>query len=60
MYFGTINIVLLNESVVSFNVDEKNVFEKNVFENVLFSDFIMIMPQCGMFFYIHTNKYIIR
>ena len=55
MYFGTVNIVLLNESVVSLNVDEKNVFE-----NVLFSDFIRIMPQCGMFFYIHTNKYIIR
>ena len=28
MYFGTVNIVLLNESVVSFNMDEKNIFLK--------------------------------
>ena len=28
MYFGTVNIILLNESVVSFNMEEKNKFLK--------------------------------
>ena len=55
MYFGSVNTVLLNESVVSFNMDEKYVFE-----NILFSDFIMMMSWCDMLFYIHTNTYIIR
>ena len=30
------------------------------FENALFSDFKIMMSRCGMFFYIHTNKYIIQ
>ena len=28
MYFGMINTILLNEFVVSFNMDEKNMFLK--------------------------------
>ena len=28
MYFSTVNIVLLIESVVYFNIDEKNIFSK--------------------------------
>ena len=28
MYFSTVSIVLLTESVVSFNMDEKNMFSK--------------------------------
>ena len=31
MYFSTINIVLLTESMVSFNMDEKNMFSKMLY-----------------------------
>ena len=31
MYFGSVNTVLLNESVVSFNMDEKNMFLKMLY-----------------------------
>ena len=31
MYFSTVNIVFLTESVVSFNMDEKNMFLKMLY-----------------------------
>ena len=31
MYFGSVNTVLLNKSVVSFNMDEKNMFLKMLY-----------------------------
>ena len=31
MYFGTVNIILLNEFVVSFNMDENNMFFKMLY-----------------------------
>ena len=31
MYFGIVNIVLLNEFVVSFNMDENNMFFKMLY-----------------------------
>ena len=31
MYFSPVNIVLLTESVVSFNMDEKNMFSKMLY-----------------------------
>ena len=34
MYFSTVNIVLLIESVVSFNMDEKNMFSKMLYSMI--------------------------
>ena len=31
MYFSTLNIVLLTEPVVSFNMDENNMFSKKLY-----------------------------
>ena len=55
MYFSTINIVLLTESMVSFNMDEEHMFSKILY-------LIISLRWCHdvVCFFIYTNMYIIR